>query len=71
MPNFNEYGLVFLPGDLALWKADEEHDGELCTVFKVIKDEDDVITAYEIIRDNNAVTVCTFEELHLPPKEIK
>jgi len=70
MPFVFREGLVFMPGDKALFKPDEEHEGEPCIVTGLISGEDNILSAYTItLLDSKKNLFCALEELNLLPKE--
>lgn len=69
MPFLFREGLVFMPGDLALYKPDEQHKGEPCTVNNLISGKDDMLQAYQITLDKGDVITCALDELCLRPKK--
>ena len=69
MPFLFREGLVFMPGDKALFKPDEEHEGEPCIVTGFVSGEDNTLTGYTIVLLNSKKNLsCAIEELKLPPK---
>ncbi len=48
---FRQGGLVFMPGETALFKADDESQGEKCTVINFVPDGG-VLKGYIIELDN-------------------
>ena len=69
MPFLFREGLVFMPGDLALFKPDEQHEGEPCTVNELISGKDNVLQAYRITLDKGDVIFCALDEIRLRPEK--
>lgn len=70
MPFLFREGLIFMPGDLALYKPDEQHEGEPVTVTNLISDDNNVLTAYQVTLDKDGrIMMCGLDELRLRPKE--
>ena len=67
---FRDGGLFFMPGELAIFKPDEQHKGELCTVNNFIKDENNVLSAYQItLKKDGISTTCAVDEIFPLPKK--
>ena len=70
MPFLFREGLIFMPGDLALYKLDEQHEGEPVTVNKLISGKDNVLQAYQVTLDKDGRTMmCALDELRLHPEK--
>ena len=60
MPFLFREGLVFIPGDLALYKPDEQHKGEPCTVTNLISGKNNELEGYQITLDKGDVIIAIF-----------
>ncbi|MDD4873715.1 MAG: hypothetical protein PHE15_01900 [Dehalococcoidales bacterium] len=69
MPFLFKEGLVFMPGDLALYKPDENEEGKPCTVNDLISGENNVLEVYKITLDQGDVLFCAIDELRLRPEK--
>ncbi len=56
-------GRVFMPGERALYKPDEQHEGAPCTVKSMIAGADTVLKGYWITLDTGELVECALDEL--------
>ncbi len=64
MPLLFREGLVFMPGERALFKPDKEHEGEVCVVTGFVPDKNNVLSGYTItLLDSKKNVFCALEEL--------
>ncbi len=69
MPFLFREGLVFMPGESALFRSDKQSKPILCTVKGLVKDENTVLTGYRIISDEGKEIYCACEQLFPIPGE--
>jgi len=64
MPLLFREGLVFMPGEEALFEPDKEHKGKPCVVNDLVPDENNVLSAYMItLLDSKENIECALDQL--------
>jgi len=63
MPLLFREGLVFMPGEGALFKPDKEHKGKPCVVKDLVPDENNVLSGYTItLLDSKENVWCALDQ---------
>jgi hypothetical protein len=68
MPMKFKEGLIFLPGEKAVYKPDDKAKWEECTVKRLVPNKNNVVSGYEIKLSGSKNTVfCDLTELAVKP----
>jgi hypothetical protein len=70
MPMQFKEGLIFLPGEKAVYKPDDKAEWEECVVKRLVPNKDNVASGYEIkLSGSKKTVVCDLTKLAVTPSK--